>query len=620
MGIMPLYENDRNAVNRIEVKKEWSDAVYFSTEKTLEHITSLVREVISEKGRCITLAFEGWYGIEWKKIISLLQNTLQKAQIAADALSINTVFRSKPEIEEYKQPFISDDPSFGLVNHDGTILDLMDKNKLGELQKRLENTKKMNETSSLLIYGPGSAVPQLDPLYDLKFYFDTTKQSVLWKMWGGELAPFGVTEPIKNYWWKEYYYCDFYLLNEQKHFGFAHMDYYVQAIDADELNLVPRGAFDGILSTLATYPTKNVKYAQPGPWGGYRFKQTRWDIPGLSNNAWNALISPNELALYVDVGREQVLQMPAENLMQYPEQFVGPYIHKQFPRLIPFYIWLDDGYFPKPAPAERTSMPIHNHPSTGYVSRNFGESVGRYETYYIAEAFEGANTWMGFKDDADLEEWEWLCRESEKSGNAIENWKDFVANWETNVGDLFLIPPGTSHGHGGNQMVVEMDTVPSVAGTEYSFFGYDYVRPTWDDDKKSMTAKPMHMHINRYFDTEKWRRASWVREKLRVRPRVVRWTPEYWIDRYESLAEMPFEIERIHFMKRADYDTRGKFMHMVVLTVGERIMIRSKEQPKRCCEIEWFQGAAIPACYGEYEYISMGEGLCTVVLIRWKKG
>ena len=49
-------------------------------------------------------------------------------------------------------------------------------------------------------------------------------------------------------------------------------------------------------------------------------------------------------------------------------------------------------------------MPIHNHPGSDYVKKHFNEPLGRYETYYIAEAYEGANTWMGFKDDADLEE------------------------------------------------------------------------------------------------------------------------------------------------------------------------------------------------------------------------
>jgi hypothetical protein len=619
---MPLYENDRNAENRIKVKKEWSDAVVFGTSEVLAEMCRTLRNSFSVKKRCVTVAFDGWYGIQWKEIVTSLQKDLKNEKLSAEAVHINTVFKPPDKIEAYKEPYFSDDPSFGIVNTDGMIRDIVDEAKLDELRSTLSTIQEENGVGLqvFIVYGPGAAIPDLNDSYDLRFYFDTTKQSVLWKMWGGELIPFGQSHPKKDYWWKEYYYCDFYLLNEQKHFGFSHMDYYVQAIEAKELNLVPREAFDGILSTIVTYPTKNVKYAQPGPWGAYRFKQTRWDIPGLSNNAWNALISPNELAMLVDVGREKMLKMPSENLLQYPELFVGPYIHKTFPRLIPFYIWLDDGYFPKHESAERTSMPIHNHPSTDYVNRKFKEPLGRYETYYIAEAFEGANTWMGFHEDADMEEWERLCRGSEKTGKPFNNWKDFVANWETNVGDLFLIPPGTSHGHGGNQMVVEMDTVPSVAGTEYSFFGYDFCRHTWDDEKKSMTAKPMKMHIDHYIDNERWRRAGWVREKLRSKPHVVKWTPEYWIDRYDSLPEMPFEIERLRFYKRAEYDTQGKFIHMVVLTIGERVVIRSIKNPDKICEIEWFQGAAVPACFGKYEFVNKREGFCTIVLMRWKKG
>jgi hypothetical protein len=619
---MPLYENSRNAENRILVKDDWKNAIVFGTDETVSRIVEAVSELGKAENPRPALAFEGWYGVKWEMIISSVREALSRAGIKTETIGFDSAFKSDKEMLAYKAPFFSDDPGFGIVNDKGRIRDLLDDGKLEKLAEKLSEERKSapRGPGALIVYGPGSAIPELSDLYDLRFYFDTTKQSVLWKMWGGELVPFGAAKPRKDYWWKEYYYCDFYLLNEQKHFAFGRMDYYVQAIEPGELNLVPRDAFDGILSTLVTYPTKNVKYAQPGPWGAYRFKHTRWNIPGLDNNAWNAVISPNELAMRIDVGREKMIEMPAENLMMYPEQFVGTYIHKTYPRLIPFYIWLDDGYFPEPQPAERTSMPIHNHPGTVYVNRRFNEPLGRYETYYIAEAYAGANTWMGFKDGADLEGWECRCRESEKSGKPIEDWKDYVANWETNVGDLFLIPPGTSHGHGGNQMVIEMDTVPSVAGTEYSFFGYDFVRPTWDDGTKTMTARPMKMHLGHYFDNEKWRRASWVKEHLRARPRVVKWTEEYAIDRYDSLPEMPFEVERLHFMKRAEYDTQGRFIHMVALAQGERVLIRSKKHPERACEIEWLQGSAVPACFGEYELVNLREGMCTVVLLRWKKG
>jgi hypothetical protein len=83
---------------------------------------------------------------------------------------------------------------------------------------------------------------------------------------------------------------------------------------------------------------------------------------------------------------------------------------------------------------------------------------------------------------------------------------------------------------------------------------------------------------------------------------------------------MPFEIERLHFAERAENDTEGRFMHIVTLTVGDRVVIRSKSNPAHRNEIRKFQSALVPACIGEYEFVNEAGGDCTVVQMRWKKG
>ena len=264
-------------------------------------------------------------------------------------------------------------------------------------------------------------------------------------------------------------------------------------------------------------------------------------------------------------------------------------------------------------------MPMHIHPSSKYVEDHFNEPLGRYETYYIAEAYEGANTWMGFKDDADIEEWERLCEKSQNI-TPIENWKDFIANWKSKEGDLYLIPPGTMHGHGGNQMVLEMDTNPSINGTEYSFFEYDFARPSWDDNKKTMTGKPLKMHLEHGRNMEKTRRESWVKDHLLSTPEVVKWTPEYYIDRYKSYSVMPYHVERIHFEKKGEYSTEGKFMHMVTLTVGTKVTLVSKTNPEYKAVCDKFQTLVVPASFGDYEIINEEGGRATCVIERWKQG
>jgi hypothetical protein len=614
---MPLYESRKYAENRIEVNPEWRDALSVGPEAVVGAVVRLITER-KDRSRPLRLAFDGWYNIDWPAVVAALQSAAAASDLTLVCRPIVEVFRSREAIADYKRAFTeTDDPGFGVVNTDGHILDLMDPDKVAALKAGLA---KSAGCDAVVVYGTGGAVPDLFDSYDLRVYFDKTRQPILWEMWDGKLTPFGWDEPKKDYGWKDYYYCDYYLLDRQKEFLLPRMDFWVEGIAFDTLKLLPRAAYDGIMQTLLQYPVKEVPIYQPGPWGAYRYKDLggQFDVPGLECNAWNELAGP-ELSMLVDIGREQMLNMPTMNLYQYADQWLGKHIAETYPGLFPMDVWLDDGYFPKPTPAERISMPIHNHPSTDYVQRNFKEPLGRYETYYIAEAYEGANTWMGFHEDADLEEWERLCRES-KNLKEIPNWKEFIANWKTNVGDLFLIPPGTTHGHGGNQMVLEMDTCPSIAATEYSFFMYDFARPSWDDKTKTMTGKPCNMHLDHGFAMDRYCRADWVKDHLRAKPEVVKWTKEYQFDRYSSDPRMPFEIERYHFEQRADADTEGKFMHIVTLSVGKQVTIRSKTDPTKTNTIRKWQSALVPACFGEYEFINPDGGFCTVVQLRWKKG
>ena len=602
---MPLYEDRKNAENKIKVSPWCRESFVSGTKNVAEQIQTVIAQKASALGRTPVIAFDGWYGMDFGKIISLFPDYT--------AIDMSDVFKRLEEIAAYKQTYITDDPGFGYVNMEGHIIDIIDAEKLASLKSELG--KKPDKVR--LIYGCGSAIPELAEQIDLIFYFDKTRQPLLWEMWDGKLVPFGEKSPKADYFWKEYYYCDYYLLDKQKEYLYDKMDFWIEGNSPDSLKMMPRAAYNEIVQTALKYPIKEIKIYQPGPWGAYRYKDL-FDVPGLECNAWNELAGP-ELGIIVDLGEGKSCEMPFMNLMQYQETLLGKYIAQTYPGLFPMDVWLDDGYFPKPQPAERISMPIHNHPSTDYVKRHFNEPLGRYETYYIAEAYEGANTWMGYFDDCDLEEFERKCRESNNL-TEIADWKEYIANWDSNVGDLYLIPPGTAHGHGGNQMVLEMDTCPSIAGTEYSFFEYDFARNSWDDEKKEMTGKPLKMHLEHGFDNEKWRRASWVKDYLHAKPKVEKWTKQYQMDKYGSVPEMPFEIERFRFSEQYEYDTEQKFCHIATLTIGKRVIVRSKSDPEKQTTLDLWQTAVIPAAFGEYVVVNEGDGYSEVVLIRWKKG
>ncbi len=601
---MPLYEDKHNAENVIKVSEAARASAVFGTEKIVE----LIANQLQTAGKA---ALDGWYGVEYRTIAEYVKEEMKRRGEECVLIDASVLYRSQEEIAEYKQTYVTDDPGFGYVNDSGMISDLLNMEAVKELNVQLANVK-----TPVLVFGPGAAVPELRDAYGKVFYLDTTMQRLELKMWEGQLIPFGCKEPPAYYNWKEYHYNDFYLLYRHKKYLFTQMDYYLEAYDLEDLKLVSRAAYDEIVSEAVKHPIKQVQIFQPGPWGAYRHKDL-WNIEGLEISAWNKMSGP-EMSVIIDFGAERMLNFPLINLLQYNKEVTGDYMAEHYPDLWPLDIWLDDGYFPDKQPAERISMPIHNHPSSRYVKDHFNEPLGRYETYYIAEAYEGANTWMGFTDDCDLEEFENKCYESNNL-TPIENWKDYIANWKSNVGDLYLIPPGTTHGHGGNQMVLEMDTSPSIAGTEYSFFQYDFARNSWDDEKKSMTGNPLKMHLKHAFDNEHYRRAKFVQENLRARAEVTLWTKEYWMDKFSSLPEMPFDIERIYFDKRGEYTTSGKHLQIITLTVGHNVTIRSKSNPELCTSIERLQCVALPAYFGDYEILSEDGSFCTCVIFYMKK-
>lgn len=603
---MPLYEYRTNAENKILLKPESAESFAVGTNVVAEKILDSI-------GPSGSAGIDGWYGVDFQAIATALSRVANRTGRTINLVHTSDLFKSPDTIAEYQKTYETDDPSFGWVNSEGSLIDIMDDAKIQTTANSLEDVP---DNTVVIVYGPGALIDTLASLYSYRVYADYTMQPMLWQMWDGELVPFGQREAEKDYYWKKYYYCDFYLLYRQKKAAFLVMDLFVDAVDSEELRALPKDSYDEMIDELVKQPIKQVKILQPGPWGAYRYRDL-WKVDGLECNAWNELAGI-ELSILIDIGKDSLINIPAQNVMQRPIQMVGEYVHKTYPDLLPLQVWLDDGYFPEPVSWERSSMPIHNHPGSDYVKRNFNEPLGRYETYYIVESYKGSSTWMGYKETADLEEWERLCRESENK-NVIPDWEDYICRWDTNVGDLFLIPPGTTHGHGGNQMILEMDTGPSVAGTEYSFFTYDFARNTWDDTKKTMTAPPMRMHLDHSFRNQKWIRESRVVSHHRARPIATDGNGKFRKDQYTTLPEMPFHIERIFMEEEAISDTDGRYMQIVTLTEGESVTIESLDNPQYRTTIERLQGCIVPAGFGRHRYINESGRHAMVVIIRLKK-
>mgnify|MGYP000598557616 CR=1 FL=1 len=85
---MPLYEGRHNAENLIKISDDAKKSITFGTKESL---SVLADRIIALKGRK-TIALDGWYGVDFNKIVSELSDILTTKGVKAECVSINSVF------------------------------------------------------------------------------------------------------------------------------------------------------------------------------------------------------------------------------------------------------------------------------------------------------------------------------------------------------------------------------------------------------------------------------------------------------------------------------------------------------------------------------------------------
>jgi hypothetical protein len=108
----------------------------------------------------------------------------------------------------------------------------------------------------------------------------------------------------------------------------------------------------------------------------------------------------------------------------------------------------------------------------------------------------------------------------------------------------------------------------------------------------------------------KERTTSWVKENLVRDPILIRKGDkyaEYVIGEHHLIY---FSLRRLEFEEYVEDDTNGKF-HALVLVDGEKVMIRSVEDPGRFYTQNYLDIVIVPATFGKYIIKNQGnEPVC----------
>jgi len=314
--------------------------------------------------------------------------------------------------------------------------------------------------------------------------------------------------------------------------------------------------------------------------------------PGKPNYAWSyELITPENGIVLRDGG--MLLEVPFELLIgQETINIQGSEVAERFGRSFPIRFNYDDTL-------AGGNLSCQAHPQEEYASREFGLSYTQDETYYVLQTGEKGLCYLGLKEGADQQDFRNAAERARDQGIAFDT-EEFVNAWPARMHDLFLIPAGTVHNSGANNVVLEISSTPYL----YTFKIYDYLR-------KDLSGALRPIHIERAWDNIDFsRQTNWVRENLIPSPRIIAqgvgWSA-YLIGDHPLLF---FAIHRIEFSDTFEDDTKCARFHVLNLVEGVEALVEwdAGDHP-----LHYAETIVIPAATGRYRLRNQGQGICKVV-------
>jgi mannose-6-phosphate isomerase class I len=506
-----------------------------------------------------TVAIDGYNGVFFDLFQVQLDKILTKDGYKISWKKTSDFYKPECQILEMTAPFLGgEDPLFGRR----TTLNLEDY----FIMERLISVRPEEDYDINILIGPGAALAKWESLL---IYIDIPKNEIQFRSRAGTVSNLGTTfvsDPKKMY--KCFYFVDWVVLNKHKQKTLPSIDIFVDG-QRPEIPVWMEGT---ILRETLWYMSRNVfrvrPWFEPGAWGGTWIKN---NITGLNKNvlnyAWSFELITPENGLLID-SSSILCEVSFDCLMyQQAEAVLGDCYQKfgtDFPIRFDFLDTFEGG-----------NLSLQCHPRPLYMKDNFGESFTQEETYYILDTKDNASVFLGFCDNIEPENFRKDLEDSFEHNTAFDPEK-YILKHQVKKHDLLLIPYGTIHGSGKDNLVLEISTTPYI----FTFKMYDWQRP--DLDGKPRTLNIDRGMTNLFFD----RKGDYVNENLIVRPELLDRGPDWLLFDLATHETHSYDIHRYHFQSTIDILTNNKCLVMS-LTEGQSI------------DIETMNGFKTSFCYAE---------------------
>jgi mannose-6-phosphate isomerase class I len=493
------------------------------------------------------------------------------------------------------QEFLTEDPVFGRIcDRDLTLF--FDSDRWQTLVETVQAALQSGDSGPLFITGPGAMLSPLRLYSDLALYAAVPRETIFFASEAGIGRNLG-DDQDRGRWprYKRSFYIDWPV--QDRHF-FAVLpacDFLIDMHDPARPAFVEVQLFLEGLDYAAQWPFRVRSLFMPGVWGGHRLQHL---IPGLPaewpNSAWGFEVVAPENSMTFAFG-DVALRVPFNLFMHFQAaRILGHDNHRRFGDFFPIrFDFLDT--------MEGTNLSLQVHPPDSYINVHFREPFAQHEMYYILETRPGAKVYLGLQEATSREAFLSDVAHAQSQHIPFEISKHVNA-WDAAQGDLFVIPAGTVHCSGANNLVLEISATPYI----YTFKIYDYLRPDLD-------GTPRPISYERAFEVIDFgRKTDWVRQNLLAEPTCLA-EGEGWRRLLLTDSDLVFHgVERIEITTAYADTTEFDGVHVLCVVEGQGARV-VREADRAALELSYAETVIIPAACGPYRLEPLGDTEVKVV-------